>query len=115
MLARRVPTMASATSRWISNTSAIWRSNSWDHNCCPVRGSTSCALMRTRSPALRTLPSSTLPTPSSVATSPSDWLPSSARATAVRLMTRRPESRASWPAISSVMPAAKYASVGSGE
>ena len=97
-----------ATSSCTANRSESCRSYCSDQSDWPVRTLVSSTAMRTRSPARRTLPSTTLPTPSSRDIRLSRSPAVSYCAVAARLSTRSAATRESWVAISSVIPALKY-------
>jgi len=99
--------IARASSSWTAKTSASSRSYCSVQIVCPERASMSRAAINARSPDTRTLPSTTLPTPSSLAMRGSRSGASRYGAMAPRLSTRSAESRERCPVISSVIPAAK--------
>src|SRR5205814_7089426 len=91
-----------------AKTSVSWRSNSCDQTCEPFDVVTSCAVMRTRAPDLRTLPSSRFATSSFCPIERrSSFFPLSENEE-VRPITRRPSTWASALRISSEMPSEKY-------
>ena len=100
--------MADAISSCIANTSVIGRSYRSDHKWVPSAAAISCAVTRIRSPARRTLPSSTLVTPSACAMwRTSSFLPLNENAD-VRAITFSPSTCASALMISSARPSPKY-------
>ena len=108
------PAMARASSSCTVNMSPSVRSYVSDQSWYPSAALISCAAIRNRSPALRTLPSSTVPTLRRAATSrTSVCAPLNAKAD-IRAATRRPETFASAPISSSVIPSLTYSVSGSG-
>src|SRR5438309_1812260 len=113
-VARSVSTMVRAISSWIANTSASVRSYRSDQSNWPSSVDVSWAEIRRRSPARRTVPSSTQAAPSSAPMArTSCGLPLSAN-TDVREATRSPSTPARAAISSSVMPSLRYSFSGSG-
>src|ERR1051326_6863533 len=100
--------MASATSSCSVSTSLKSRLYESPHKCWSRRASISSAVIRTRSPARITEPSTTASTPNSLAISGSAFCAFLYCITEVRQITRRFTARASRLINSSVMPSAKY-------
>src|SRR5207245_479443 len=113
-VARSVSTMVRAISSWIANTSARVRSYRSDQSSWPSSVDVSWAEIRRRSPARRTVPSSTQAAPSRAPMArTSCGFPLSAN-TDVRDATRSPSTPARAAISSSVMPSLRYSFSGSG-
>ena len=113
-VARSVSTMVRAISSWIANTSASVRSYRSDQSSWPSSVDVSWAEIRRRSPARRTVPSSTQAAPSRAPMArTSCGFPLSAN-TDVRDATRSPSTPARAAISSSVMPSLRYSFSGSG-
>ena len=110
---RNVLTMVRAISSWIANTSSSVRSYRSDHNARPSSAAASWAVMRSRSPDFRTVPSSTAETPSSAPMARiSCGFPFRAKAD-VREAMRKPSTFVRALISSSLMPSLRYSFSGS--